>query len=136
MVMKDENVPSGLLSTMHWLSVDPQSKLLRLILEGEQQQCVPRSPELIQLIMHELHHVPFAAHPGFTKVHKDIKKLLYWPNMRRDIEEYCHRCQINKSYRQVTSAPLQLMPILILGNRVPSTSSQTYPRAKDTTHFS
>jgi transposase InsO family protein len=34
--------------------------------------------------------------------------------MRKDIEKQiknCHRYQVNKSYRQVTSAPLQLMPI-------------------------
>jgi hypothetical protein len=65
--------------------------------------------------MHELHDVPFAAPPGFTKVYEDIKKLLYWPKMREDIEKYirtCHRCQVNKLYRQVTSAPLQVMPIL------------------------
>jgi len=34
--------------------------------------------------------------------------------MRKDLEKYiktCHRCQVSKPYRQVASAPLQLMPI-------------------------
>ena len=33
----------------------------------------------MQLIMHDLHAVPFGAHPGFTKVYEDIRELLYWP---------------------------------------------------------
>jgi hypothetical protein len=40
---------------MHWYSVDPRSKLLEFIREGERRLCIPRSPKLILFIMHELH---------------------------------------------------------------------------------
>jgi len=73
----DEKIPLGLLSTMHLHRV-PRSKLLYFIREGERRLCMPRSHELIHLVMHELHDLPFAAHPGFTKVYEDIRKLLYW----------------------------------------------------------
>jgi len=33
--------------------------------------------------MHELYDVPFAAHPGFTKVYEDIRELLYWPKWEK-----------------------------------------------------
>jgi hypothetical protein len=42
----------------------------------------------------------------------DIRKLVYWSKIRKDVEKYvktCHKCQVNKPYCQVTSAPLQLM---------------------------
>ena len=90
-----EKIPLGLLSIMHWYSNDPRFKLLYFICEGERRLCIPRSPELILLIMHEPHDVLFVAHPGFTKVYKDITKLQYWPKMRKGIEKKmknCHRC--------------------------------------------
>jgi len=74
-----EKIPSGLVSTMHCYSVNPRSELLDIITEGERRLCIPRSAELIQLIMHELHDIPFAAHLGFTKVYEDIRKLLFLP---------------------------------------------------------
>jgi len=85
--------------------LEPRSMLLYFIREGIRTYPVG---------IHEVHDVRFAAHPGFTKVYEDIRKLVYWPKMRIDIEKYiktCHRCQFNKPYRQVTSVPLQLMPI-------------------------
>jgi len=100
---------------MHWYCLDPRSKLLYLIREGERRLCIPREPELIKLILHEIHDAPFSAHSGFVKAYDDIRKALYWPKMRKDVEQYiktCHLCQVNKPYRQITSAPIQLMPIL------------------------
>ena len=106
--------PPNLLSTMHWYCIDPRSKLLYFIREGEMRLCIPREPGLIKLIMHEIHGAPFSAHSGFVKAYDDIRKALYRPKMRKDIERYiktCHLCQVNKPYRQITSAPIQLMPI-------------------------
>ena len=99
---------------MHWYCIDPRSKLLYFIREGEMRLCIPREPGLIKLIMHEIHDAPFSAHSGFVKAYDDIRKALYRPKMRKDVERYiktCHLCQVNKPYRQITSAPIQLMPI-------------------------
>ena len=67
---------------MHWSSVDTRSKLLYFIRQGERRLCISRSPELIQLIVHELHVVLLGAHSGFMNVYEDIRKLLYWKKMR------------------------------------------------------
>jgi len=64
----NENFSLKLLSLMNWYSVDPRSKLLYFIREEERGLCIPRSPELIHLIMHELHVVPLGTHSGFMKV--------------------------------------------------------------------
>jgi hypothetical protein len=64
--------------------------------------------------MHEIHDALFSADSGFDKAYDDIRTALYCPKTRQDIECYiktCHLCQMNKPYRQITSAPIQLMPI-------------------------
>ncbi|KAG8499119.1 hypothetical protein CXB51_005527 [Gossypium anomalum] len=39
--------------------------------------CVPRNPELIQMILSEAHSSKFSIHPGSTKMYNDLKQL-YW----------------------------------------------------------
>ena len=65
----DENLPWELLLPMNWYSVDPWSKLLHFVPEEKRGLYIPRSPELIQLIMHELHVVPLGAYSGFMNAY-------------------------------------------------------------------
>jgi hypothetical protein len=84
--------------------------------------------------MHELRDVLLATYPGFAKIYEDIRKLLCRPKMVKDIEKYiksCHRCQVNKPYREVTSAPLKLMPIpQSLWESIPLDFVTTLPKNK------
>jgi hypothetical protein len=54
--------------------------------------CVPSTREIKDLILAEAHSTPYTIHPGGTKMYQDIKKVFWWPNMKREIAEYVARC--------------------------------------------
>ncbi|KAA3466326.1 ty3-gypsy sub-class retrotransposonable element polyprotein [Gossypium australe] len=43
--------------------------------------CVPKSPELIQLILSEAHNSSLSVHPGTTKMYHDLKQHYWWSDM-------------------------------------------------------
>jgi len=46
-----------------------------------------------QRLLHQFHNIK-GSHLGMDKTLADMKsKLLYWPNMKRDTEEYTRQCQ-------------------------------------------
>ncbi|MCI43207.1 hypothetical protein A2U01_0064444, partial [Trifolium medium] len=47
--------------------------------------CVPNVPELKKIIMDEGHKSGLSIHPGVTKMYQDLKKLFWWPGMKRQI---------------------------------------------------
>ncbi|KAG8492403.1 hypothetical protein CXB51_009696 [Gossypium anomalum] len=76
--------------------------------------CVPKNDELIQKILHEVHSGCLSVHPGSTKMYNDLKKLYWWPGMKRDISEFvtkCLICQQVKAEHQVPSGLLQ--PVMV-----------------------
>ncbi len=76
--------------------------------------CVPKNSELIQKILHEAHSGIMSVHPGGNKMYNDLKKMYWWPGMKRDISEFVSRCLICqqvKAEHQVPSGLLQ--PITI-----------------------
>ena len=76
--------------------------------------CVPRNDELIQTILCEAHSGDLSVHPGSVKMYNDLKKLYWWPGMKKDISEFvskCLICQQVKAEHQVPSGLLQ--PITI-----------------------
>ncbi|GJR85859.1 putative reverse transcriptase domain-containing protein [Tanacetum coccineum] len=44
------------------------------------------------LIMHESHKSKYFIHPGSDKMYLDLKKLYWWPNMKKDIALYVGKC--------------------------------------------
>ncbi|PNX67385.1 retrotransposon-related protein, partial [Trifolium pratense] len=51
-----------------------------------------------------------SIHPGVTKMYQDLKKLLWWPGMKRQISEFvyaCLVCQKSKIEHQKPSGLLQ-----------------------------
>ena len=56
--------------------------------------CVPNDVELKRLIVDEAHKSKFSIHPGLTKMYQDLKKIFWWPGMKRDIASYVERCAI------------------------------------------
>ncbi|KAG8487764.1 hypothetical protein CXB51_018053 [Gossypium anomalum] len=72
--------------------------------------CIPNTSELKKLILREAHDSSFAMHPGGTKMYRDLKKLYWWPGMKRDIVEFvskCLTCQRVKAEHQVPTGLLQ-----------------------------
>ena len=54
--------------------------------------CVPANEELKQQILHEAHNTPYSVHPGTTKMYQDLKRLFWWPGMKRDVVKYVEKC--------------------------------------------
>jgi len=47
--------------------------------------CVPDVPKLKKRILDEGHRSSLSIHPGATKMYQDLKKLFWWPGMKKDI---------------------------------------------------
>ncbi|KAA3469924.1 Transposon Ty3-I Gag-Pol polyprotein [Gossypium australe] len=76
--------------------------------------CVPKKSELVQKILHEAHNGNMSIHHGSKKMYNDLKKMYWWPGMKRDISEFvskCFICQQVKVEHQVPSGLLQPVAI-------------------------
>nr|GEV25257.1 putative reverse transcriptase domain-containing protein [Tanacetum cinerariifolium] len=56
------------------------------------QSWLPLFDGLRDLIMHESHKSKYYILPSFDKMHHDLKKLYWWPNMKAIIAEYVGKC--------------------------------------------
>lgn len=67
-----------------------------------------------QDILSMAHETPLAGHLGVNKTHRKILNNFYWPNLRKDVAEYCrscHACQmVGKPNQTIPKAPLQPLP--------------------------
>jgi hypothetical protein len=53
---------------------------------------VPNSQELKNMILREMHNVPYVGHPGYQKTITAIKSQYYWPGMKKEIVDFIARC--------------------------------------------
>ena len=53
---------------------------------------VPNVQCLKQMILQEMHNVPYAGHPGYQKTVAVVKSHYFWPGMKKDIVEYIAKC--------------------------------------------
>jgi hypothetical protein len=53
---------------------------------------VPNSHELKNLLLGEMHNVPYAGHPGYQKTIADVKRQYYWPGMKKKVVDFIARC--------------------------------------------
>jgi len=56
--------------------------------------CVPNVPELKRSILKEGHKSGLSIHPGATKMYQDLKKIFWWPGMKRDVAEFVYACLV------------------------------------------
>ncbi|KAF8663356.1 hypothetical protein AX14_006995, partial [Amanita brunnescens Koide BX004] len=71
---------------------------------------VPLVPKLREWAVGHGHHHMMAGHPGVAKTLELITREFWWPNMKKDVENYikgCHTCQTVKLDRRPKAAPLQ-----------------------------
>ena len=62
-------------------------------------------------ILYEFHDCPVGGQTGMNKTYRAIKSQYFWPNMRREVEEYvkqCRRCQVNKMLNPKHKAPMEI----------------------------
>jgi hypothetical protein len=53
---------------------------------------VPNSQELRNLVLKEMHNVPYVGHPGYQKTIAVVRGQYYWPGMKKDVVDFIARC--------------------------------------------
>ena len=53
---------------------------------------VPNSWELKNLILGEMHNVPYVGHPGYHKTIATVKSQYYWPGLKKEVVDFISRC--------------------------------------------
>jgi hypothetical protein len=75
---------------------------------------VPNVQCLKQMILQEMHNVPYAGHPIYQKIVAVVKSHYFWLGMKRDIAEYIAKCMECQKFRAENRHPaglLQPLPI-------------------------
>jgi len=53
---------------------------------------VPKTGELIRLILEEAHYSRYSIHPRAAKMYHDLSQYYWWCGMNRDIADFVSRC--------------------------------------------
>jgi len=64
------------------------------ILMFHNRVCVPDVLELKKRILDEGHISSLSIHPGATKMYQDLKRLFWWPGMKKEIAEFIYACLV------------------------------------------
>ena len=62
------------------------------VIRYEGQLCVPFNEELKTEILREAHHSKYTIHPGVTKMFQDMKRVYWWPGIKRDVATFVAKC--------------------------------------------
>ncbi|GJU29903.1 putative reverse transcriptase domain-containing protein [Tanacetum coccineum] len=77
---------------------------------------IPCFDDLRALIMHESHKSKYSIHHGSDKMHQDLKKLYWWPNMKGEIATYVSKCltyaKVKAEYQK--SSGLLVQPMILV----------------------
>ncbi|GKA68148.1 putative reverse transcriptase domain-containing protein [Tanacetum coccineum] len=77
---------------------------------------IPCFGNLRALIMHESHKSKYSTHLGLDKMHQDLKKLYWWPNMKEEIATYVSKCMTCAKVKAEYQKPsgLLVQPIILI----------------------
>jgi len=84
------------------------------ILRFKDKMCVPNNEEIKEMILEEAHKCKLSIHPGTTKMYQDLKKMFWWPKMKKEVAQYvakCLVCQKDKIEHQKPTGMLQSLDI-------------------------
>jgi hypothetical protein len=117
----------GLVTDQHYLQVkenlqqgDVQQKIKEYeikedgFLMHKNRIYVPSSGELRNLVLKEMHDVPYAGHPGYQKTITAVRSQFFWSGMKKDVVDYiarCMECQKVKAEHRHPAGLLQPLPI-------------------------
>ncbi|KAK8934587.1 hypothetical protein KSP39_PZI014471 [Platanthera zijinensis] len=76
--------------------------------------CIPSVGKLREELMYEAHFAKYSVHPGSTKMYRDMKKLFWWPGLKKDVARYvaeCNTCALVKAECQKPGGFLKSLPI-------------------------
>ncbi|XP_075499143.1 uncharacterized protein LOC142537518 [Primulina tabacum] len=83
------------------LLLDLQISEIALVEEG--RICVPVGDAIRRDVLTEAHTAPYSVHPGGTNMYQDLRRLYWWPCMKKDIAAFvseCLTCQ-QKGYNSI-----------------------------------
>ena len=69
-------------------------------------------------LLREIHAVPYAGHPGYTRTLEVTKQFFYWVNMTTEVRQFvldCPVCQVEKGSHLKPSG--KLMPLDLPGRK-------------------
>ena len=72
-------------------------------------KAVVLTPEYVPKAIHLAHSVFPAGHGGVKVTLNRCQKLAFWPGMKKDVEEYCRKCQVCCRFKSVGN--LSLTPL-------------------------
>jgi hypothetical protein len=75
---------------------------------------VPNSHEFKNIILREMHDVPYVGHPGYQKTIAAVKSQYYWLGMKKKVVDFiakCLECQKVKVEHRHLASLLQTLPI-------------------------
>jgi len=84
------------------------------VLRFQDRVCVPGVPKLRRVILEEGHKSSPSIHLGVTKMYHDIRKMFWWPSLKRVVNEFVLVClvyQKAKIEHQKPSGKLQPLEI-------------------------
>jgi hypothetical protein len=61
-------------------------------------------------VLKEMHDGPMGGHLAFLRTYLKIKNNNYWPNMRKEIHEYCKACEICTAEETIQPAETGVEP--------------------------
>jgi hypothetical protein len=72
------------------------------------------SEELRNVVLKEMHDVPYVRHPRYQKTITEVRSQFFWPGMKKDVVDYiaqCMECQKVKDEHRHPMGFLQPFPI-------------------------
>jgi len=76
--------------------------------------CVPDVPELKKRSLDEGHRSSLSIHPGATKMYQDLKRLFWWPGIKKHIVEFVYACLVCQKSKIEHQKPSGLMQPLFV----------------------
>ncbi|KAL0546306.1 hypothetical protein IC582_016213 [Cucumis melo] len=75
----------------------------------ERRLCVPSDSVVKTELLSEAHSSPFSMHPGSTKMYRDVKRVYWWRNMKREVAEFVSRCLVCQQVKAPRQKPAGLL---------------------------
>nr|KYP37706.1 Retrovirus-related Pol polyprotein from transposon 17.6 [Cajanus cajan] len=96
-IREGQKVDSFLLSQVEKLNQGVESEFrvgVDEVLRFKDRLCIPSVLEFKRAILEEGHRSILSIHPGATKMYQDLRKMFWWPKMKREVEEFVYDCLV------------------------------------------
>ena len=70
---------------------------------------VPSSGELRNLVLKEMHDVPYVGHLGYQKTITTVRSQFFWLRMKKDVVDYITRCMECQKVKAKHRHPMGLL---------------------------